>query len=327
MKRNIAILGSGKFALALVRGFLKSGTPPQSILVIGREKSNLTNFEAIQVGTSKSVEDAVDIPHILVVVKPEGIGPQMKRIKEAGLKQTIICLSSGANIHDCAAFLGRPDGDIIIGTGNTNVEHCTGIICLSGTSNKNNQLINAKTLFSPTATVAFEKQEDILKSVATIGAWNAFDALALELIGKKETVQKSVTFDRWLTNIESWLASDTVFETKVVDPHKELLGKYLITKNDVLSRVFGYSKQQAQKRSLETFESCVSALRAIDNIDVDKIKLHIKKVATEGGCTEKGLLSLGSIDALLSFEQLSNALHLVYERTKRFEDEAKQSFE
>ena len=329
---SIAVLGNGKFAKALILGFLKKGTPIESLIVIGREESkdsDLAFFQKLNVKTSREILDAQGVETIVIAVKPEGVGPQMKRLKkltfeapyefdnfEFAVPQKIICLASGTNIDACTKYLGIHPATFIKGTGNINVEHCTGIICLAGIHNGvyrsgPDVMKQAAELFAGMGKVSIESSRDILKSVVTVGAWNAFDTRALALIGEKQTKEKNLSFGEWLLQ---------------ADETNPLIAKYLQNKAEVFMQEMGYSKDAARKKSLETFQSTLATLLLLPDVDIAKLQTHIDKVATKGGCTEQGINKLDSVETLLSFVDLCTVTKPVYRRTKRFIREAQRSF-
>ena len=333
METSIAVLGTGKFAKALILGFLKKGTPIESLVVIGREESkdyDLAFFKKLGVKTSKEILDAQGVQTIIVAVKPEGVGPQMKRLKKLTFQdpyefanysfvvpQKIICLASGTNIDTCIRYLGIHPATFIKGTGTINVASCAGIICLSGIHNGVHRygpdaMKQAAKVFEGMGKVIIENSRDILKAIVTVGTWTAFDTRILALIGKKETKEENISFNEWLSK---------------VDEKHPIIAKYLQNKVDVFVHEMGYSNDSAKKRSLETLQSTISTLLLIPELDETKLQAHIDKVATKGGCTEKGLNMLTSIEVMLSFKDLCNATKPVYRRTTRFVRDAKRSFE
>ena len=299
MKKSIAIIGNGKVARALTLAFLKSGMSIESIIVIGRNEENLSYFKEKGIQTSVNILGASGIPNIILAVTPGGVGPQIKRLKELDLQknQKLICVCSGIDANYCANFLGINNDQVISATINTNVEYTSGIICLSKED-------ETKKIFEPLGEVIFESSDDILKSVVSVGSMNAFDSKFIELAIGNQSIKK------WLDNCEN---SDLVIQ-------------YLKNKTRVLVSEMGYTETQAKKRSVESFKSCVSALSLIQDIKLDDIDTHAKKVITRGGCTEKGINNLKTLEMFLSFEDLSDAIRPVYERTLQFKSDVMQSF-
>ena len=333
MKKTIALIGTGKFAKALILGFLATGTPIESLIVIGRAESkdsDLDFFKNLNVQTSREIQDAHGVETIIIAVKPEGVGPQLTRLKKIKLQQPhknekeqyvvpqkIICLASGTNIDMCSKYLDIHPAIFVKGTGTVNVEYGTGIICLAGIHNGINSfgpdvIKHAIEIFSPFSKVIRESSHDVLKAIVTVGTWTAFDTRMLALVGEKETKEKNISFNEWLLS---------------ANENHPLIAKYLQNKADVFVHEMGYSKTTAQKRSLETLQSTISTLLLIPEIDGVKLQKHIDKVATKGGCTEKGLNMLTNIEVMLSFTELCKATKPVYRRTTRFVRDAEKSFE
>ena len=317
MKKTIAIIGNGKVAKTLTLAFLKSGITMESIIVIGRNEEKLLYFKNKGIDTSIDIQDADGIPNLILAITPSGVGPSMKRLKELNFhkSQKLVCICSGIDITFCADFLGVDTARIVSATINTNIEYNKGIICLAESENPSKLelqiLSETKKLFEPLGDVIFETAFGVLKSVASVGAMNAFDTKLIGLIAKDKN------------DIKNWLDGFDVSK----DDSGQLIGQYLKNKSAVLVTEMGYTESEATKRSLETLESTVAALSCLPTITLADIDTHMKKVVTQGGCTEKGINRLETLEMFLSCNDLSLALRPVYERTLEFRNDVMQSFE
>ena len=294
--KKVAIIGTGKLSLAAVKGFIASGMESEKIIVIGRENSSLRPFEELGIPISRDIINAREAENILLMVTPQGIGPQLVRMKEAGIER-FISFASGTDIPSFSRFLGIREADIVMGTLNTNVEYGRGLIVLSfcGEREKFLDCLGA---------VSVERPEEIMKSIITIGSMNAIDAKALWLMFESS---KAGDFRKWLLEYS---------------PNNPLFAEYLSNKTKVL----GYGSSYAKKRSVESLESTISALHCVaGDLNFEAVQEHIRKVATKGGCTEAGLFKMSDVGVLFSFERLSGVIGPIYVRAKKFENEAQQS--
>jgi pyrroline-5-carboxylate reductase len=319
---KLAIVGNGKLAKSLVKGLLLSGTLPSEIFVVGsRETSDLSYFESVCVPNSRNIMDVKKAECVILAVTPTGIGSQLKRLREVEIKE-IISISSGTNVECFSRFLKIPKVSIVSGTLNTNVEYCKGLIYLSG-AHRSGILRKAKVIFEKLGKVFLESPNNIRRSIVIIGSMNAFDALSLLIAFKKETENKDISLEDWLKDIYVWFLIRKDYAYRDDDSHIELQS-YLQNKSVILS--VDFKCRYAKDITIRTFKSTLLSLLLIKDITVSDIEAHIRNVATEGGCTEKGLLMINNPSDLISCDKLRGALMPVYERAKQFEKDAIDSF-
>ena len=328
MKKSIAIIGNGKVAKSLTIGLLRSGVKKESILIIGRSWDALCYFREIGFDTSIDIKQANDISNIILAVTPFGIGPWIKRLHTLNWysNQKLICICSGIDIKSSAKFLGIDPGYMVKATINTNVEYSHGIICLSkpkSPSKLDEQILSeTKDLFQNLGNVIFETKDDVTKSILSVGSMNAFDSKFIEKLIQKE----NIPIEKWLSKIKEWLNECKNFD-QITKSHKNfIVADYIKNKANVFVDQMNYSKNKAKIRAYETFKSTVLTLCCIPDITLNDIDLHVKKVITKGGCTEKGISNLNTLENFLSFKDFSNAILPAYERTLKFENDALQSF-
>ncbi len=305
MSKTIAIIGNGKLTLATVKGFLASGMESEKIIVIGRENSNLSVFEKLGVLVSKDIMQVKEAKHAILMVTPSGIGPQLKRLKETKI-ENLTSFASGSNISDLSRFLGISPKNIRIGTMNVNVEYGKGLVYMTRGNEKIKELmgrLGKVTTVSPT---------EVPKLIVSVGSGCGVDAQALLLMYE---ASKSIwSFRKWLEKVE-----------KSGHP---MLNAYIENKAKVFTEVLGYDYEFSLEHSAETLLSTILALLSQKGeITFETIEEYVRKVATKRGCTEAGIGKMTSVDVLFSFEKLLEVIHPIYERAKKFEDDAKKSFD
>jgi pyrroline-5-carboxylate reductase len=328
MKKKIAIIGNGKVARALAFGFVKSGIQKESIIIIGRNNENLLYFKENGFDTSVDIQSAKDVSNLILAVTPGGVGYQIKRLHSLSFysSQKLICICSGINTAYCANFLGTDKAYIVKATINTNIEYNKGIICIAKPElpNKLEEQILAETkeLFKKAGKVIFETNENITKSVASVGSMNAFDTAFIAFMCENI----NISIQNFLYETGTWLKVNQSMHQLVTSKKYDDITKYLMNKSSVLEKEMLYTKTDADTRAIETFRSTILALCCIPNISFADVENHIKKVVTKGGCTEKGINHLKSVDDFLSFDNLCNVLRPVYKRALEFDADVIASF-
>lgn len=318
-KFKIAIIGNGKVAKALLNGFLRSFYKKSDILIIGRENSDLNYFAGRGIAVSKEMSDVELAEEIILAVTPQGIGPQLKRLK--GFKfPYLLSLSSGSDRKKIASYLEVPKEKVVVGTLNTNVHYGKGLITLHGESESLNK---AKLLLTPLGKIIFESQKEIFTSVVTIGSMNAFHLRALLIAFKEERMKKSIPLIDWLKDVFIWLGMENDNLSMAEHPHGELYS-YLTSMSEILN--VDLNCKNGEERVLDTMKSAILALLSIKDLTAEKVEEHIATVVTSGGCTEKGLKKIKNVDDIISSEILWSALEPVSTRAKLFEKEALASF-
>lgn len=318
-KFKIAIIGNGKVAKALLNGFLRSFYKKSDILIIGRENSDLNYFTERGIAVSQEMGDVELAEEIILAVTPQGIGPQLKRLK--GFKfPYLLSLSSGSDRKKIASYLEVPKEKVVVGTLNTNVHYGKGLITLHGESES---LDKAKLLLAPLGKIIFESQKEIFTSIVTIGSMNAFHLRALLIAFKEKSKNESITLEDWISSVFVWSGLNYNTQSIRENPHYEL-SAYRECMSKVLNEDLGYRYGGA--RVHDTMRSAILALSSIRDLTVEKVEEHIATVVTKGGCTEKGLEKIKNVDDIISSEILWSALEPVSNRAKLFENEALASF-
>ncbi len=293
---KIAIIGNGKLTKSLVKGFTASGMNPLEILVVGRTNSDLSFFESIGISTSRNIIDAKNVPTIILLVTPGGIGYQLDRLKEIDIKQPIrsaqfpyhfyveqkiISICSGTNIEVFAKKLSVHPASIMKATMNTNVEFGKGVIRLAGIhegiKGRNGYVLKeAENLFAFLGNVNIVSSFEVTRSIATIGAMNAVDARALELM---HLSQSKISIRKWLLRLKSYVGSSIEFDSLPASDHFVCVARYLSNKAKVLETQLGYKNKDAEKLSIETLLSTVEALLKNKRLTKKSFLINIKNVA------------------------------------------------
>ncbi len=342
---SIAIIGNGKLTKSLVAGFINSGMNLHEILVLGREQSDLTFFEQKGIPVSRNILDAKKVPTIILSVTPAGIGTQLRRLKKLKIQkpkrsnespyrffveQKIISISSGTNIEVFAKILDVHPGSIVKATMNTNVEFLKGIIRLSGIHDgmrgpKDYVINETEKLFSELGKVEIVSSQELTRSIATVGAMNALDVKALSIIIKNKYSKLVYESNEGLRTILQTFRMH--LGQKLMDGnllHYAMLHKYIHNKALVLEKT-GYTKENALKLSFQTIGSTLDSLLAKDDLCLQSFEKMIHGVATKGGCTEKGINLMQTINDLFDEKKFWNVLRPIYRKTKKFKKEAQKS--
>ena len=81
---------------------------------------------------------------------------------------------------------------------------------------------------------------------------------------------------------------------------------------------------------IASFVNTVAALAEEENLTEETFDIFIRDIATPGGCTEKGLQVLNSIQDIVTDEKDKNKIYpffsKVHKRTKRFKKDVALSF-
>lgn len=316
VKMCITIIGNGKLAKALVLGLTRSGFHSSNILIIRRQNSSsdFTFFTSRGIRVSTNMQECVSSQHIFLTVSPGGSGEIIAEIQKVrfnpDLHYEIISLVSDLSRRDIKKAVGPTDCTIIRATCNTNIAFGKGLICATDDS----------ILFSSLGRVTIELPNWVLRSIVTVGSGNAFDCVALKLCYEVSSGNK--TLYNWLCGLRCVLSASSPLTEEYVHIARYLENKTKIFRNEQ----FRYSRDLAEVRSIVTLRSTVDALLAQgEGITIDDILSLMKTVITEGGCTEKGINLVSSIEEILSFECLDQAFSLVWKRAKLFRKDTKQS--
>lgn len=346
MKRKfkVAIVGNGKLAKALIIGFLLGGFQPSDIVVIRREdsKSDFTWFEDLGIFVSIDMQNIAHAPSTILAVLPEGAGnvlSRMSRVIASDGMYEIISFISGLTLEEIEkSNLLIPRYRLVRGTCNINVSFGTGVICLD----------KGCTLFGPIAGESIpcgaggipdlskrnHKYISMLGTVlcgpadrmhfSTVSVGSA-PALAYQRILTSYTA-RDLSYEDNTQSLHLWLtAMDLELERfsykTVIDQRDQFASVFDYIKNQrsvLWSNAFQYSELAAKELSLLIVQSCVKSLLCLGpticTTDIEKL---IKRIATENGSTEKGLLKVGSFEDN-SFEVLQSAFVGMLKRSSEF---------
>ncbi|MEK7585631.1 MAG: NAD(P)-binding domain-containing protein [Patescibacteria group bacterium] len=312
---KIAIIGNGKLAKAIVSGLLLSpNISPSDILVIKRviKKDEHCFFKSLGVNVSTKMKDVSTASCIILAVTPLGSDYVVRGLSKVSLiNHKVISFVSGLLRNQI-----RKDPTkyrIIQATCNTNIAYRKGIICATGQS----------TVLSDLGQVFLESPKRITRSIVTIGSGNGFDCRALYIGYISSGTQKSLR--EWLTRLLAVVKDRNQMALQIEDEYA-IIRKYLRNKSKVFcNNQFTYGRT-AGTRSRITMQSTIEALLSMDgDINLDSIRTLFDTVVTKGGCTEKGINMISSVEDLLSFEKLEEAFLLVWQRAILFKKDVRTS--
>ncbi len=326
MKSKIAILGNGKLTLSIVLDFIASGLK-DSLVVIGRDTSNLTAFDKLGVRVSRKIEDAQEASFIFITVTPSALGEQLFRMRVLDIKfpTQVVSIVSGSNAYDIAQFLGIKQQCVIVGTATANIQYGYGLLYFGRKANIQEDLTK---LFRPSNKIVFGKFKNIIKKVTAWGAMAGIDTKALILMYESlsDDLKVQCSLRQFLLLIKHHIKEQGINAYSDIHPEVNIVVDYLQRKARILREVLGYGYSAGSHISVDSFYSTVCALLEIKDLTIDALHGHILKVATKGGCTEKGLALMKTIEDL-SYEKLKDIISAIHFRTSQFRKEARASIE
>ncbi len=291
---RIAIIGNGKLAKSITLGLLRAGFRPGQIIVIGRETSDLEWFSK-KVNTSRYMEEIATASHIIIAVTPVGCGDTLTRISKVGLQRLFgyefISFASGLMPEQISNFIPESVAHrTISATCNTNIAYGSGIVHSTRDSELLRFLVEDNLLIE-------RKPEKIINSIVGVGSFNALHCVGIDIAKN----QSGMTLEKWLNCAENSLSGFNFPEEINQKDPQHVIKEYLSTISIISSRNLNYTISQAEKLTLNTFSSTISALRTLikEGVENPTIKLR-ESVVTPGGCTEKGVNKILTPDQLTS---------------------------
>jgi hypothetical protein len=198
-----------------------------------------------------------------------------------------------------------------------NIEYGEGIICIAGNPYTVERIAEP---FIPLGKIILETPDQVLSSVTTVGAGAGihFKSILLAAQNNHKVRNGSMTLRQYLERLQKRDFFGLEDMADVISSH--LQGEVVI-----FEEYLGYKNmEKAKARVLETFKSCVSTLLKIKKVNFEIIESQIKKVATKGGCTEKGLEKMKDEESLY-FRELLGVFSAIHLRTQEFPKEVKSS--
>jgi pyrroline-5-carboxylate reductase len=339
--KKIAFVGNGKLTKAFVKGFLHGGVSSDEILVVGRENSDLSEFQNLGVKTSRNIASITDYHLIMLTVTPKGIVEQLERMKTVfngihpqknpdsyfGVYPLVLSMSSGTNIQKFSKILDLHPGCILKGTTNTNVEYGKGIIRIAGIHNgvnmgKFDSLFKVSRIFNDWLSVTYlVSSKEVDRSITTVGSMNAVDARALEIMIRNEIdANATVTKERLLVEFD--IMKIALLNTDQYDELNYSVFKHYIRNKREVLEMLGYTKDKAKILADVTMRSTLESLMEVENFSENSFGEFIQKVATKGGCTERGINNMNSIEDLTNKDRLWHVIKPIFRKTKKFPKEA-----
>lgn len=340
-EKKIAFVGNGKLTKAFVKGFLKGGVQPNEILIVGRESSDLSEFEKLDVKTTKDIMSVTDYHLIMLMVTPKGIVEQLERMRAVfngihpqknadsyfGVYPLVLSMSSGTDIQKFSKILNLHPGCILKGTTNTNVEYGKGVIRIAGIHNgvntgKFDPLFKVMRNFNGWLGKTYiVSSKEVDRSITTVGSMNAVDARALEIMMKSE-IGANITATKERLLVEFDIIKVALLNTSNYDDLNYSVFKHYICNKIEVLEMLGYKKDKAKILANVTMQSTLESLQYIDNFSENSFNEFIQKVATKGGCTERGINNMNSIEDLTNRDRLWNVIKPIFRKTKKFPKDA-----
>ncbi len=348
MNKKIIIKGAGKLTAAIIEGLISLGIPASQIVVVGREKTDFSRVLKFNVSTTSDFSEVLEAGPVFFAVQPKhvgGLAHEITQAKEAFFIKNqrqpvikVISLISNLSPEEVSNHFAIPLEDIVCATMDTNVAKRRGIIPYASLRSDNNQKsIKLLAKLGDTREGSFKS---VVDGIVLIGAGKALDvkflkleALRLIFSSKDTSAQNDVTLvtkfvkDLHTTFSANRLVYDTAFlgwsTGSISDTNVK---SYLTNRAKAIETVYGYQWYDALIISVQTFVNTVAVLAQEEEITTELFDSHIKEVATEGGCTEKGLAEINSIKDVTSLDKLVLFFYKVRQRTEDFKNDIANSF-
>lgn len=212
-----------------------------------------------------------DLDTIILAVKPRDAISCLDLLrKEISRETKVISIVSGLGFETINQMLGIPYSNIAIMTGNVGIEYGEGIVVYSALGENLSQEI--KNLFSPLAKI-IERVEPmkIIPHVTIVGSGSAL-----------------VAQDIWLRHKDSKV--DFYEFLKKLDMKNAGVQKFIEVNKIACKEIFGDDSlvESSYSSTLETLKMCC--------FHPDDVKMHIKKIVTKNGSTEKGINYFDGLD-------------------------------
>lgn len=306
--QRIAIIGTGKLSFAITLGFLRAislGMLDAKLIIIGRSKENLEKFNSLsseKIITTTKYENIWGAQYCIICILPTGVQelyPKLQKVFEKfRAPKTVISLTSGLNTMQAKNLLNVFHSHMVCGTTTTNVAYGLGYSVFTGIDGNNSSLPKAVELFNCLGKTSITKgYKNVLKSIPLVGSGNAFDTTFLSILSKYERGKGSrASHENRLKNLRTFFSyvlhggNLEYLQNSRTRLRKGALG-YIEAKLEYMTLELGYEQNFALKLILENLILTIGAL--LENpLTEGNIQAHIARVATPGGCTEKGILEL-----------------------------------
>lgn len=357
---KVTFIGAGKLAEHVLKGFLISGGSTQDIVVYGRTEKSFDRVKSLGVAMTTDLASHLDERLLIFCVQPKHVGQlahdlaiaKEKFRKGATNKRypeiRVLSLISGQSINQISENFKISPGRIVVATMDTNAA--------IGRTSIPYMVHGSRSFYTGDALEFLQKlgtckqvtsYAHVLKGVTVKGAGKALDLTVLRLL----YLQSSCTSPRvFIDTLDECFTTHNIPVTGFLGWHldlgnntDELLKKYLHKKTEAVQSVFGKDKD-AFYDTLSSFAGTIAMLKAEPHLVEETFALHIKNIATEGGCTERGL-GLVTHPQHFAAEDYTRAMRKqigkpedikenrlreffsrVHHRTARFKDDARASF-
>ena len=171
---NIAFIGGGNMASALIAGLLAKGQPSSLLHVVETDAEKLADFQAKGLNTynANNIDDtkhAIEKADVVVLaVKPQVIKDVLLPVKDSWGEQVVISIAAGIGTDSLAEWLG-PQVKLVRAMPNTPAMiqmGATGLYATAGVSEAEQQL--AQQVMSAAGLVLWVDDEDLLHAVTAI---------------------------------------------------------------------------------------------------------------------------------------------------------------
>ncbi|MBW4010102.1 pyrroline-5-carboxylate reductase [Moraxella osloensis] len=171
---NIAFIGGGNMASALIAGLLAKGQPTSLLHVVETDAEKLADFHAQGLNTynASNIDDtkhAIEKSDVVVLaVKPQVIKDVLLPVKDSWGEQVVISIAAGIATDSLAQWLG-PQVKLVRAMPNTPAMiqmGATGLYATDGVSEAEQQL--AQQVMSAAGLVLWVNDEDLLHAVTAI---------------------------------------------------------------------------------------------------------------------------------------------------------------
>ncbi len=301
---NVTFIGAGKLAEHVIKGFFHAGGSADSLVVYGRTNDSLKRVSKLGVRTITDLASHLDNHLLIFCVQPKHVGQLAHDLKVAKQKfkakhnryprLQVLSLISGQSINQISENFKIDPGRIVVATMDTSVAICHTIIPYMVHGNNSALTSDAIELINKLGTPRqVRSYSRVLRGVTVYGAGKALDLTVLKLIYLESSAHSARAFvEELILHFEQNNVSKTGFLGWHIDDlggkANDLLKKYLHKKTAAIESVFGKNKETFFE-TLISFENTLQMLKAEPNLTEDTFTLQIKNIATEGGCTEKGL--------------------------------------
>jgi pyrroline-5-carboxylate reductase len=304
--RKVSIVGTGKGAEALSQGLLNAGFSNHEVEVVRREElkpdSDFSFFYSKKIKVRKCIQTISRSRHIFLLVTPSGAGETIERISEVKfchkLQYDIISWISGLESYIIEKHLPVYQNiSWTYATYNINIAYNKGIICAT----------EHIPIFDELGFFVKEDFEGVQKSIITVGTMNALLAKGILIAYMHDSY--GLTLRDWIAGLYEVIL-DPVKLNQNQDEYYKIFS-YCLTLAEVLTRpIVFYQYDYASNRVKLAMKSLLTTLLSIEDLTEGTLSYIITRVATKGGCTEKGVNELRYYFQLTDCEYLENKIFI-----------------